>query len=93
MSHFQGVAYKIMEFRSDLSCDIERNDTPNEDGEAPNLSPLTLARIVKLQDLLGPYEELIRAVDKLYSSDHSEASFNAIFDEQIGELRGKVSQE
>lgn len=76
--HFVGSSYPyypVHQFADELENDIENNSKEDEYGYCPKYSEETLAYLRQQVKNIRKLSEVMRAIDYLYSGDHSEDSF------------------
>ena len=74
-NHNNYIYYQVSQFADELDNEIERNNTKDEWGYAPELSEETLNYLRQKVVELRKIAEEMRHIDYLYSGDHSEESF------------------
>ena len=85
--HPQYCYYQVNQFADELENRIENNTTPDEYGGAPELPQEILDYLKTQVSNLRKISEVMRAIDYLYSGDHSELSFM----KTIGKIEGKTN--
>ena len=75
------IYYRVEQFADELENDIQNNDKPDEYGYAYNYDQETIAYLQSQLPQLRKIAKIMRAMDYLYSGDHSEKSFLAIVKE------------
>lgn len=66
---------RVQDFEQDLRCKIEANETPDEYGHSPNLSPAVIAKLIDIADRSRKLAAEMHATEWLYSSDIGEDTF------------------
>jgi hypothetical protein len=74
-NHNSYIYYRVYQFADELDNEIERNNTKDEWGYAPELSEETLNYLRQKVVELRKISEVMRHIDYLYSGDYSEESF------------------
>jgi hypothetical protein len=75
------IYYQVDNFADELEIDIEKNDTPDEWGYYPGLSPEVIAYLRAKIPEIRKIAKIMRHIDYLYSSDHGEETFMKIVSE------------
>ena len=70
--------HRINDFTADLRNEIDFNGTKDEWGYGRNYSPTTIAFLKKQLKQMEKMVAMMRHIDLLYASDHSEDSFREI---------------
>jgi hypothetical protein len=70
--------YRINDFTADLRNELDFNGTKDEWGYCRNYSPTTIAFLKKQLKQMEKMATMMRNIDLLYASDHSEDSFRKI---------------
>lgn len=82
--YFRKIHLDIEKFSDELKEEINGNDdktkTMYDETVGMNFSPETIANLWKIVGVLDKVGPLAKAVDYLYSGDHSEDTFNKIVD-------------
>ena len=74
-NHNNYIYYQVYQFADELEHEIERNNTKDEWGYAPELSEETLNLLRQKVIEIRKISEEMRHIDYLYSGDHGEESF------------------
>jgi hypothetical protein len=76
--HFNGngyIYYQVDQFADELENEIQNNDVEDRWGYSPSLSQETLDYLKVQIAEMHRIAKIMREIDYLYSSDHSEESF------------------
>ena len=76
--HFNGnnyIYYQVGQFADELENEIENNNQKDEWNYSPDYSEETLNYLRSQIQKIREMAEIMKAIDYLYSGDHSESSF------------------
>jgi hypothetical protein len=81
---FDYVQFRLLEIEEGIKSEIEKNDIPNEWGEANNFSKETLKKFQETIETVRKARLMSTRVDWLLSGDDGEDSFHKRWDEDLG---------